>query len=128
MKKARHADVDLANLDLLDAWNEHDSAMRIRVNLPFYAASGTEDSAVVSFGIEPGCYLDTHANSAEEILLMLAGTVEASLGDETGRLSTGQAALIPQWCPTASATSGMRPRAESASSRPPRWRRCSISG
>ncbi|MGH2616430.1 MAG: cupin domain-containing protein [Thermomicrobiales bacterium] len=90
---------DLTNLDLMDAWYEHDPAMRIRVNFPFFAATGAESSAVVYFEIEPGHYLGTHTDSAEEIVLVLAGTVEASLGDETGLLSAGQAALIPAMAP-----------------------------
>ena len=69
--------------------------MRIRVNFPFYAATGNERSAVVYFEIDPGHYLGTHTDSAEEIVLILAGSVEASLGEERGRLSAGQAALIP---------------------------------
>jgi len=90
---------DLSNLEMLDAWYEDDPAMRISVNFPFSAATGNESSAVVYFEIEPGRYLGTHTDSAEEILLILAGTVVASLGEETGRLAAGQAALIPAMVP-----------------------------
>jgi quercetin dioxygenase-like cupin family protein len=90
---------DLNNLDLREAWYEQDPAMRINVNFPFYAATGNESSSVVYFEIEPGHYLGTHTDSAEEIVLILAGTVEASLGDETGQLSAGQAVLIPAMVP-----------------------------
>lgn len=54
---------------------------------------------MVYFEIEPGHYLGTHTDSAEEILLILSGAVEASLGEETGRLTAGQAALIPAMAP-----------------------------
>lgn len=84
---------------MLDAWYEDDQAMRISVNFPFYAGTGNKSSSVVYFEIEPGHHLGTHTDSAEEILLILSGTVEARLGDETGQLSTGQAALIPQMVP-----------------------------
>src|SRR5947209_18122200 len=90
---------DLSHLEMLDAWYEHDPTMRIRVNFPFYAGTGNKSSSVVYFEIEPGRYLGTHTDSAEEILLILSGTVEASLGDEKGQLSAGQAALIPQMVP-----------------------------
>lgn len=90
---------DLNTIELIDAWYERDPAMRIRVTFPFFAATGNESSAVVYFEIEPGHYLGTHTDSAEEIVLILSGTVEASLGQETGRLSTGQAALIPAMVP-----------------------------
>ncbi len=90
---------DLGKLDLLDGWYERDQAMRIRMNFPFYAGTGNKSSSVVYFEIEPGHCLGTHTDSAEEIVLILAGTVEASLGDERGRLTTGQAALIPEMVP-----------------------------
>ena len=90
---------DLRTLEMLDAWYENDQAMRISVNFPFYAGTGNKSSSVVYFEIEPGHHLGTHTDSAEEILLILSGPVEARLGDETGQLSTGQAALIPQMVP-----------------------------
>lgn len=45
--------------------------------------------------IEPGRYLGSHTDSAEEVLLIVSGTMEATVGDEVGELSAGQAALIP---------------------------------
>jgi quercetin dioxygenase-like cupin family protein len=90
---------DLSNLNLLGAWYDNDPSMRIRVNFPFFAATGNQSSAVVYFEIEPGDYLGTHTDSAEEILLILAGTVEASLGEERAQLSANQAALIPAMVP-----------------------------
>jgi quercetin dioxygenase-like cupin family protein len=90
---------DLNTLDLQDAWYEQDPAMRIRVNFPLYAATGNEHSSVVYFEIAPGHFLGTHTDSAEEIVLILSGSVEASLGEERGQLSTGQAALIPAMVP-----------------------------
>ncbi len=90
---------DLNNLEMIEAWYENDPAMRLTFTFPFYAATSNENSSVVYFEIEPGRYLGTHIDSAEEIVLILSGTVEARLGDETGRLSTGQAALIPAMVP-----------------------------
>jgi len=90
---------DFNHLELIDAWYEQDPAMRIRVTFPFFAATGNEQSAVVYFEIEPGHYLGTHTDSAEEIVLILSGMVEASLGEERGPLSAGQAALIPALVP-----------------------------
>jgi quercetin dioxygenase-like cupin family protein len=90
---------DLTKLEMLDAWYEHDPAMRVTVNFPFSAATGNENSAVVYFEVEPGHYLGTHTDSAEEIVFILSGEVEASLNDEKGRLSTGQAVLVPAMAP-----------------------------
>lgn len=90
---------DLNHLDLHDAWYEADPDMRIRVDFPFSAATDNQDSSVVYFEIEPGHYLGTHTDSAEEIVLILSGTVEASLDGITGRLGKGQAMLIPAMVP-----------------------------
>src|SRR5438309_1231476 len=90
---------NLTKLPLREAWYAQDSRMRIKVDFPFYGATGNDSSAVVYFEIEPGQYLGTHTDSAEEILLILAGTVEASLGEERGTLGQGEAALIPAMVP-----------------------------
>lgn len=90
---------DLTNLEMLEAWYENDPAMRIRVNFPFFAATGNQNSAVVYFEIDPDHYLGTHTDSAEEIILILSGSIEATVGEEKGQLSRGQAALIPAMVP-----------------------------
>ena len=90
---------DLNHLEMLEAWYEDAPAMRVTVNFPFYAATGNQSTAVVYFAIEPGHYLGTHPDSAEEIVLVLSGRVEASLGQEKGQLSAGQAVLIPAMVP-----------------------------
>lgn len=97
---------DLNAIAMHAAWYEHDPAMRITVTFPYYAGNGNQSSAVVSFAIEPGHYLGTHTDGAEEILLLLSGTVEARLGDEVGQLSTGQTALIPAMVPHGLRNSG----------------------
>ena len=118
--ETRNAHYRLTTLELLDVWYEQDPAMRVRVNFPFFAATGTESCAVVYFEIEPGHHLGTHTDSAEEIVLILAGTVEARLDEETGVLSAGQAALIPAMVPHGIATSETRQRAAWASSPRPK--------
>ena len=82
-------------LELMEVWYEDDATMRVKVNFPFFLGTGTKSTAVVYFEIEPGHRLGTHTDSAEEILLVLEGTAEVSLGDEQGRLSAGEMALVP---------------------------------
>ncbi len=82
-------------LELMEVWYEDDPTMRLRVNFPFFLGSGTKSTAVVYFEIEPGHRLATHTDSAEEILLILEGEAEVSLGDERGRLFAGEMALVP---------------------------------
>ena len=86
-------------LELLEVWYEEDPTMRVRVNFPFFVGNGTMSTAVVYFELEPGHRLGTHTDSAEEILLILEGEAEVSLGDEQGRLSAGEMALVPAMVP-----------------------------
>jgi len=86
-------------LELLEVWYENDPTMRLKVNFPFFLGTGTKSTAVVYFEIEPGYRLGTHTDSAEEILLILEGEAEVSLGDEQGRLSAGEMALVPAMVP-----------------------------
>lgn len=89
----------ISALELMEVWYEDDPTMRIRVNFPFFVGNGTRSTAVVYFEVEPGCRLGTHTDSAEEILLILEGTAEVTLGDEQGRLSAGEMALVPAMVP-----------------------------
>ena len=86
-------------LELLEVWYEEDPTMRVRVNFPFFVGNGTMSTAVVYFELDPGHMLGTHTDSAEEILLILEGEAEISLGDEQGRFSAGEMALVPAMVP-----------------------------
>jgi quercetin dioxygenase-like cupin family protein len=89
----------IEDLELMEGWYEDDPTMRVKVNFPFFLGTGTKNTAVVYFEIEPGYRLGTHTDSAEEILLVLEGEAEVSLGDEEGRLSGGEMALVPAMVP-----------------------------
>jgi len=89
----------IGELELMDVWYEDDPTMQLRVNFPFYVGTGTKNTAVVYFEIEPGHRLGTHTDSAEEIVLFLEGTAEVSVGDEQGRVSAGEMAVVPAMVP-----------------------------
>lgn len=71
----------------------------LSVTFPFSSATGAADTAAVYQVYEPGGVLPEHTDSAEEWLLVLEGTVEATVGDETGILEAGQLALVPAIVP-----------------------------
>ena len=71
----------------------------LSVTFPFSSATGTADTAAVYLVFEPGGALPEHTDSAEEWLLVLEGTVEATVGDESGILEAGQLALVPAIAP-----------------------------
>ena len=89
----------IEDLELLEVWYENDPTMRLKVNFPFFLGTGTKNTAVVYFEIEPGYRLGTHTDSAEEILLVLEGEAEISLGDDEGLISAGEMALVPAMVP-----------------------------
>ena len=80
-------------------WWKSDPSVRVRADFPLSAATGSESSAVVYFELEPGCKLGRHTDSAEEVLLVLEGTVEVEVGDERGRISAGEMAVVPEMVP-----------------------------
>jgi quercetin dioxygenase-like cupin family protein len=89
----------IEDLELMEVWYETDPTMRLKVNFPVFLGTGSKNTAVVYFEIEPGYRLGTHTDSVEEILLILEGQVEVSLGEEEGRLSAGQMAVVPALVP-----------------------------
>ena len=81
----------------------------LSVTFPFSSATGTADTAAVYLVFEPGGVLPEHTDSAEEWLLVLEGTIEATVGDETGTLEAGQLALVPAIAPHSARNLGDRP-------------------
>lgn len=92
---------NLNTVKLLEGWFENDPNTRSKSGFPLYKSTGTNNMAVVYFEIEPGNKLGSHTDSAEEIILILEGEAEAIIGDEQGRLSKGELALIPSMIPHA---------------------------
>src|SRR4051794_31901082 len=86
-------------LELMETWLEGDDEHRVRANFPINIHTGSADSAVVYFEIDPGYKLATHTDSAEEVLYIVEGEAEAHAGDESGRLSAGDLAVIPAMVP-----------------------------
>jgi quercetin dioxygenase-like cupin family protein len=95
MLNARTTELELAQI-WLDSDPEH---KRLRVTFPINKWTGSRDSAVVYFEIEPGNRLAHHTDSAEEILYVVAGEAEAEVGDERGHLAAGDLAVIPAMVP-----------------------------
>lgn len=90
---------NLHHLELHETWTENDPTQHCRSTFPLVGALGSENSALVYFELAPGDHLGRHTDSAEEVLLILAGAVEVSVGEETGRLSQGEIALVPTMVP-----------------------------
>ena len=83
----------------LDDYELTPTAPGLRVGFPLHSATGTASTATVLFELDPGAELYVHTDSAEELLIILQGTAEARVGDETGRLETHQVGLVPPMAP-----------------------------
>ena len=93
--------VDTRALALFTAGIASDPRAKVNVEFPISNDTGAEASSIVYFEIEPGDRLPSHTDSAEEILYIVAGEAEATVGDEVGRVSAGDLALIPAMAPHA---------------------------
>jgi quercetin dioxygenase-like cupin family protein len=93
-------------LELMQVWWESAPDQRVNVTFPLNRFAGTEDSAVVYFEIAPGDRLPLHTDSAEEILYIVSGELEAQVGDERGRLEAGDLAVVPAMVPHGAVNTG----------------------
>ena len=71
----------------------------MKVGFPLSSGTGTASTAVVLLEFEPAGELATHTDSAEELLLVIEGSAEATVGGEVGRLEAGDIALVPALTP-----------------------------
>ena len=97
------------DLDLLEVHLDSDPRARVSPAFPINHFTGAEHTAVVYFEVQPGDYLPTHTDSAEEILYIVAGEGEARLGDERGSVRAGDLAVIPAMVPHGIANTGDEP-------------------
>ncbi len=90
---------NLNQIQLVDFEAQNEPSQACRAAFPMLGAVGTKNSAMVYFELEPGHNLGRHTDSTEEILLILDGEVEVTVGEENGRLSAGEIALVPTMAP-----------------------------
>lgn len=89
----------LTDLELLESWQDEDPHARARATFPLVGVRETESLGVVYFEVEPGKSLAMHTDSKDEIVVLLSGKAEATVGDETGELRAGALAFIPAMVP-----------------------------
>ena len=94
--------IDLESVELLE------TAAGRRVSFPFHSGTGTASTASVLFELDPGSALGTHTDSAEEVLLVLAGEGEAQVGGDTAPIRAGDVAVVPALAPHGVRNTGER--------------------
>jgi quercetin dioxygenase-like cupin family protein len=87
--------LDLDSVQLMDVESALDPSRQLRVGFPHHSQAGNASTATVYFELEPGTHVGLHRDSAEELLLVLEGEGEASVGDETGFARTGAVVTVP---------------------------------
>jgi quercetin dioxygenase-like cupin family protein len=83
----------------LNAVELPDRGPGLRAAFPISSAEGTSALAIVWMELVPGGMLSEHTDSAEELLFVVEGEVEASVGSEQGTLRAGEAAVVPALVP-----------------------------
>jgi quercetin dioxygenase-like cupin family protein len=91
--------VQTQDVELADIRSPGDATRDVRAAFPLHRETGAASSAMVYFELEPGMRLGRHTDSAEEVLVVLEGEVEAVVGDERGRVRAGGVALVPAMVP-----------------------------
>ena len=71
------------------------------VAFPVHSTTGAAASAIVWIVLEPDGEVPEHTDSAEELLYVVQGEVEATVGADTTTLRAGQLAVVPPMAPHA---------------------------
>ncbi len=87
--------VDLNSFPLMDVESALDSTRRVRVGFPHHSQAGNASTATVYFELEPGMHVGLHRDSSEELLLILEGEGEATVGGETAVAQAGAILTVP---------------------------------
>jgi quercetin dioxygenase-like cupin family protein len=85
--------------ELSEAWIEGDATARWRSASGHGADDGARASGSSVLEVEPGCRLPRHTDSAEETIVVVAGTAAVSVGEETADVPAGGVALVPECVP-----------------------------
>jgi quercetin dioxygenase-like cupin family protein len=90
--------VHLKDVQYIEGWAESDQRLRWSGAFPF-PEGALEDLSVVHFCIEPGSALPRHTDSREELIILLSGTVKATVGDESAVIHGPSLTRIPAMAP-----------------------------
>lgn len=86
--------MNLNNAQLTERWAESNRQLRWKEGSPF-PAGALQELSVVHFTLEPGKMLPTHFDSREELLVLLSGEAEISVGNHRIRLEAVSLTRVP---------------------------------
>ena len=91
--------VQLDDVELEESWIEDQADARWRTATVHGPGTGAGASGSSLLEVPAGCLLARHTDSAEELIVVLAGDGEVTVGEETGRVAAGGVALVPKDVP-----------------------------
>ena len=86
----------LDDLDFADAWLDGDDDARWRSASGHGPSTGAASSGSSVLEVQPGRKLPVHTDSAEEMIVVLAGVAEVQVDEETARVEAGGLAVVPK--------------------------------
>jgi mannose-6-phosphate isomerase-like protein (cupin superfamily) len=87
--------VDLESFELMEVLSELDPTRHVHVGFPHHSLTGNASTATVYFELEPGMHVGSHTDSAEELLVVLEGEAEATVGTESAPARAGAVVTVP---------------------------------
>ncbi len=87
------------DLALAELASPADPSLGARYAFPISAATGSAATAVVYFEVATGKRLGRHTDSSEEILYVVDGDGEATVGEERVSIAAGSLAVVPALVP-----------------------------
>ena len=91
--------VNLNELELNEFIGKEDHKQHCKATFPLVGAHGSKEIATVYFELDPGDNLGMHTDSAEELLIILSGKAEATVGNCKSGAQQGTIVLIPKMVP-----------------------------
>ena len=100
--------VQLHQLDLMEFTQGDAPGNAVRAAWPVYRDSGATSTAAVCVELDPGMHLPRHTDSTEELIVVLEGEIEVTIGSDRMRLAPGGLVLIPTMVPHEASNAGDR--------------------
>jgi len=84
------------DLEFSEAYVEGDDTARWESAAGHSPSTGARASGSSAIRVAPGCRLPRHTDSAEETIVVVAGTAELEVGGERSRVPAGGLAVVPK--------------------------------
>ena len=95
--------------DLNDSWVDGRPHLRWRSTVGTSPDTGARASGTSLLEVDPGCALPRHTDSAEETVVVVSGTAQVQVGDESATVPAGGVALVPKDVPHQVSNAGDEP-------------------